>query len=109
MHSGQFKRKFLWLVRGTVKENTYGDETESWTESAYTSELWGSLEELSAREIAAQGMLGSQVTARIILHNLPGVKMTDRLEDMETGQVYLIDGITQQWNSVTCEVHRWEN
>ena len=82
--------KFVRLVRSTTKDDTYGQEEETWAEG---EEVWGMIEPVKAFEGLRYGLLGSQVEVTITLRQNPGIKFTDKLRDKDTGIVYEIEGV----------------
>ena len=91
MNAGKYDRALTWLQRSVSKDNTTGQDKQTFTANGT---LWGNLKELSASKQLAFGMLNSQATMAIRLRQWPAINPEDRLRDKRFNDLIVIDGIS---------------
>jgi hypothetical protein len=97
MEAGSYNTKFIWVKRTGTKPETFENTN-------YGKELWGSLRHMGSNELMAQGSKYSKADSVIYLHNSPTIKTVDRLIEKETGVVWLVDGVIDERHNARVKI-----
>lgn len=74
MRAGRLRHRVV-LERATDGTDAYGDQVPTWAKIA---EVWAGIEPLSGREYLSAAHLQADVSTRIVLRGVPGVRLTPK-------------------------------
>src|SRR5947209_2666243 len=103
--AGDYRKRYAWLKRTLTKDATYGQQVETWANSGQV--FFGCFEEVSAAEKMAFGVRGAEVDGRIRIRNWPRIQFNDRLQDEETGELWICDGVTRKPDELLIYGHQF--
>lgn len=101
---GKYQTRLKVLKRSTRKERKYGEAEETFAQPAGAAgRCWANVVELSAGEREQAGVLTSETVCRIEIRGERDITAADRLQDADTGALYLLAGVRFADNETICE------
>lgn len=88
--AGEYDTRLRWLQCVKTINTTNGDREGVFVPNGY---LWCAVEETNSRRQSEYNATQTGADVEIRVRNYPDLEATDRLQDVESGYVYKLDGI----------------
>lgn len=94
-----YSSRFRHFTVSLAQESDYGQQVPT---TDFAGAYWGYLTYKSATQPIIEGAKNEVVEAEIVIHNYPGISVSDRLKYMWTDELFDVVGITYGDNETIC-------